>query len=317
MAFGLLPVLGGEPLPPGPPGRSSALACSGAALIAVAPFANGRHVEAPNGASRGRGRRRRAARSAAMGFGTSRWGAGAEVSLVEGSSVELAAALLAALWLVAVIGFAASLSPVRARPRQLALPGCDARALRRSPSRADAGRLERARAPGRLPARRRVRVPARRRVAGDRGCRVRAGGRGRAGAGRARDPRRARAVPVRDLDAGEHARVGCAARAGAAPSEARLDRSAAGSALRGARAVLGRRLGALRLGAPSLRRRADGGRRARRRARRRPAGAARAGRADRGLPHRAGGARERAPPRGRAPRRTSRSRSAADAASSR
>ena len=49
---------------------------------------------------------------------------------------------------------------------------------------------------------------ARRRLARDPGGGVRPRGRGGTSAGRARDPRRPRAVPVRDLDAREHARGG-------------------------------------------------------------------------------------------------------------
>jgi len=101
--FGLLPVLGGDPLPPWAAWALVGARLLGAALIAVAPFANGRMS-----------RRRTAllaggvgvvAILASTGFATSRWGPGNEVSLVEGSAVELAAALLAGLWLVAVIGF--------------------------------------------------------------------------------------------------------------------------------------------------------------------------------------------------------------------
>ena len=86
------------------------------------------------------------------------------------------------------------------------------------------------------------------------------------------------------------------ARRGPATAEARGDGRAAGSAVCRSRALVGGRLGAVRLGAAPLRRGADGGRRARRRARRRPAGQARAGRADRGVQDRAGRARKCAPP---------------------
>ena len=103
VTFGLLPILGGDPMPPWAAWALVGARLLGAALIAVAPFANGRMS-----------RRRTAllaggvgvvAVLASIGFGTSRWSSGTEVSLVEGSAVELAAALLAALWLVAVVGF--------------------------------------------------------------------------------------------------------------------------------------------------------------------------------------------------------------------
>jgi len=103
VVFGLLPVLGGESLPAWAAWALIGARFLGAALIAVAPYVDGRMS------------RRRTALlaagvgivallgSSALGLSMSRWGA---VGPVEGSSVELAAALLAALWLVAVIGFA-------------------------------------------------------------------------------------------------------------------------------------------------------------------------------------------------------------------
>ena len=103
VTFGILPILGGDPMPPWAAWALVGARLLGAALIAVAPFANGRMS-----------RRRTAllavglgvvAVLASTGFATSRWGPGPEVSLVEGSAVELAAALLAILWLVAVVGF--------------------------------------------------------------------------------------------------------------------------------------------------------------------------------------------------------------------
>ncbi len=101
LAFGLLPVLSGESMPAWAAWALVGARLLGAALIAVAPFANGRMS------------RRRTALLAggagvvavlvSVGFATSL--AGEEISLVEGPAVELAATVLAALWLVAVIGF--------------------------------------------------------------------------------------------------------------------------------------------------------------------------------------------------------------------
>ena len=79
------------------------------------------------------------------------------------------------------------------------------------------------------------------------------------------------------------------------------DRGPAGGALRGARALVRERHGAVRRGAAPLRRGAHRRRRARRRARDRQRRASRARRADRGLPHRPGGARQRPPARRRPP----------------
>jgi len=106
VVFGLLPVLGGESLPAWAAWALVGARLLGAALIAVAPYADGRMS------------RRRTAllvvgvgivvflASAGLGLSMSRWGTNAETHLVEGSSVEMAAALLAGLWLVAVVGFA-------------------------------------------------------------------------------------------------------------------------------------------------------------------------------------------------------------------
>ena len=104
VVFGLLPVLGGESLPAWAAWALIGARFLGASLIAVAPYVDGRMS------------RRRTALlaagvgivgllgSAALGLSMSRWGVGVE--RVEGSSVGLAATLLATLWLVAVIGFA-------------------------------------------------------------------------------------------------------------------------------------------------------------------------------------------------------------------
>ena len=145
-----------------------------------------------------------------------------------------------------------------------------------------------------------LRSPARRRLARDPRRRVRPRGRRGARTGRARDPRRPRAVPVRGLDADEHARrrrrrsTRCCPRlqeaAAAAQQEARFAVLALSSAGGTAPfdAALNRYVEFLT---------ADGQldvdleiERERR---------ARPGRADRDLPDRPGGPRERPPPRGR------------------
>jgi signal transduction histidine kinase len=103
--FGLVPVLGGEPLPPWAAWSLVGSRLLGAALIAVAPWMNGRLVA-----------RRQALfgvgigivvvlASAGLGLRTPDWYAD-DVSEVEGSSVVRAAALLAVLWVAALIGFA-------------------------------------------------------------------------------------------------------------------------------------------------------------------------------------------------------------------
>ncbi len=132
VTFGILPILGGDPMPPWAAWALVGARLLGAALIAVAPFANGRMS-----------RRRTAllaggvgvvAVLASTGFATSRWGPG-HGGLARGG-LGGRACRSAARGLVARRGgrVRASLSPVRARPRRVALPGCDSRALRRSPS---------------------------------------------------------------------------------------------------------------------------------------------------------------------------------------
>ena len=86
-----------------------------------------------------------------------------------------------------------------------------------------------------------LRRAARRRVAGDPLRRVRARRRGGARARRARDPRRARPVPVRALDAREHARERCRSGETLAQLKEAARGRPAGGAVRGARALLGRR----------------------------------------------------------------------------
>jgi signal transduction histidine kinase len=102
VAFGLVPVLGGGSLPPAAAWALVAARLLGAALIAVAPYMHGRLA----------GRRRgllgagvgvaTVLASAAIGLRAPHWGG---VELVEGPSVVLSAALMATLWLVALIGF--------------------------------------------------------------------------------------------------------------------------------------------------------------------------------------------------------------------
>jgi signal transduction histidine kinase len=106
-AFSLVPVLGGEPLPSWAAWSLIGSRLLGAALIAVAPYARGRLAT------------RRSALltvgagvtvllvSAGMGLNVPQWSEGnLALAPVEGSSVRIAAILLALLWLVALIGFA-------------------------------------------------------------------------------------------------------------------------------------------------------------------------------------------------------------------
>jgi signal transduction histidine kinase len=105
--FGLVPLLGGEPLPPWAAWSLVGARLFGTALIAVAPYAEGRlpaRRSALVAVAAGV-----AALLAATGLGLSsaEWeDEPLAVAPFEGSSVKLAAALLAALWLVALIGFA-------------------------------------------------------------------------------------------------------------------------------------------------------------------------------------------------------------------
>ncbi len=196
----------------------------------------------------------------------------------------------------------AAVPPPRPRPRQLARARPDAHRLRRPPLRARPGRSSDYVLPERLPPPPRLRRPARRRLARDRRGGVRAGRRRGARPGRPRHPRRSRAVPVRALDAGEHARGGARARDDPAAAEARRDGGPAGGPVRRARALVGERAR----------------RRSTRRSRRYvefliadgeldveleidPGVRLAPGRADRGVPDRPGGARQRAQARGRAP----------------
>jgi signal transduction histidine kinase len=99
--FGLLPVLGGNPLPPWAAWSLVGARLLGAALIAVAPWVNGRMTpRQPALAAVGVGIVAILA-AAGLGLRTPVWG----VDVVEGSSVMRAASLLAILWLVALVGF--------------------------------------------------------------------------------------------------------------------------------------------------------------------------------------------------------------------
>ncbi|MGH3132442.1 MAG: sensor histidine kinase [Gaiellaceae bacterium] len=106
-AFGLVPVLGGDPRPPSAAWALVGARLLGAALIAVAPYADGRLAQRrPALFAVGVGVAALLA-SAGMGLRTPDWGdSSINVEPVEGSSVVLAAALLSLLWLVAVVGFA-------------------------------------------------------------------------------------------------------------------------------------------------------------------------------------------------------------------
>ena len=259
VAFGLVPVLGGGSLAPAAAWQFVGARLLGAGLIAIAPFverptwprADASLVSVGVGVAVLLVARRRSRSNVPEG------GRCSTAELVEGSYVRLAARSLTALWLVALVGFGLR---YRRYGRDLDSWMCLAATL------AVFADLHLVLTPvvssdlvlqGDFLARPRVRRAARRRLAGDRRGRVRARGRRRAGARRARHPRRPRAVPVRDLDAGQHARVRRAARAGAAAPQARCDVGAAGGAVRGSRALVGRRLGALRLGAAPVRRGPD------------------------------------------------------------
>ena len=105
VAFGLIPVLGGEALPPHAAWALVAARLLGAALIAAAPYTT-RQLDQRRGWLMLVG----IALVAILGIAATVLGgaasnADAAVSPVEGSSVVLVAALLAALWLVALIGF--------------------------------------------------------------------------------------------------------------------------------------------------------------------------------------------------------------------
>jgi signal transduction histidine kinase len=106
VAFGLVPVLGGGSLTPSAAWELVGVRLLGAALIAVAPYVDGRMAA-----------RRRALVSAggavgllllvaAVGMGALVSGNALEGEALEGVYVRLAAVLLTTLWLVALVGFA-------------------------------------------------------------------------------------------------------------------------------------------------------------------------------------------------------------------
>jgi signal transduction histidine kinase len=104
-AFGLVPLLGGDTLPPFAAWALVGSRLLGAALIAVAPWTDGRlKSRRPALVAVGSGVAALLA-SAGMGLSTPQWGTSQAVELVEGSSVVIAATLLSCLWLVALIGF--------------------------------------------------------------------------------------------------------------------------------------------------------------------------------------------------------------------
>jgi signal transduction histidine kinase len=103
--FGLLPVLGGDPLPPWAAWALVGSRLLGAALIAVAPWTNARLTA-----------RRRALAGVGVGIAglltvaavglRMQWDDDGVVELVEGATVVRAASLLAILWGAALVGFA-------------------------------------------------------------------------------------------------------------------------------------------------------------------------------------------------------------------
>jgi signal transduction histidine kinase len=105
--FGLVPVLGGNALPPWAAWALVGARLLGAALIAIAPWAHGRlAARRPALLAVGVGIAALLA-SAGVGLRTPTWGHDARtVELVEGWNVMSAASLLAILWLVALVGFA-------------------------------------------------------------------------------------------------------------------------------------------------------------------------------------------------------------------
>jgi signal transduction histidine kinase len=104
--FGLVPVLGGGSVPPAAAWALVGSRLLGAALIAVAPWADGRLTSRrPALVAVGIGVAALLA-SAGMGLSTPQWGnTSTAVEVVEGSSVVIAATLLAVLWFIALIGF--------------------------------------------------------------------------------------------------------------------------------------------------------------------------------------------------------------------
>ncbi len=269
LAFSVVPVLGGshQDAPEAWAAIASARARGDAdRACATRSRAADRRAEAR---APDRARRRCSERSVALWLPLR--GFGARLSLLDSSGdgirafeLTVATSFLALLALLAVLGFAIRYRRARRRPRQLARARRDADAVRRAALRADSARLERLRLPGRLSPPARLWPAARRRLASDQLRRVRPRGRGGARPRGAGDPRRPRPVPLRRLDAREHARGRRAAGADAAEAEAGRRGRAAGSALRRAGAVLGERHRALRRRPAALRRVPHRRRRARR-----------------------------------------------------
>ena len=101
VAFGLAPVLGGGALTPQSAWAFVGARLLGAGLIAIAPYIDGRMAaRRPSLLAVGVGVAAVLA-AAAVGLSGPDW----STDIVEGSYVQLAAALLATLWLVAVVGF--------------------------------------------------------------------------------------------------------------------------------------------------------------------------------------------------------------------
>lgn len=106
VAFGLAPVLGGGALTPQAAWAFVGARLLGAGLIAIAPYADGRMAaRRPSLLAVGAGVALVLA-AAAVGLRMPEWSTSPlEVDIVEGLYVQLAAALLATLWLVALVGF--------------------------------------------------------------------------------------------------------------------------------------------------------------------------------------------------------------------
>jgi signal transduction histidine kinase len=106
VAFSLVPVLGGGSLTPQSAWALVGARLLGAGLIAIAPYVDGRmSARRPSLLAVGVGVAAVLA-AAAVGLSGPDWSTGpVEADIVEGSYVQLAAALLATLWLVAVVGF--------------------------------------------------------------------------------------------------------------------------------------------------------------------------------------------------------------------
>ena len=108
-AFGLVPVLGGGTLHPEAAWSLIGARVLGAALIAAAPYTNRRVGDRRRFLLYGVAGVAAVLAAAALVLGAPSWSSSAPagaLDVVEGSSVVVAGALLAALWLVALVGFA-------------------------------------------------------------------------------------------------------------------------------------------------------------------------------------------------------------------